>query len=547
VKLIKGGSGICAAEPEASAVFVDLELQASKQPSESDCHSSTPKTECPDPAPGERAQQASLKGCVAQGCKENRLGMVLLMALMSTSIGMTVFRITFPGADTMTMIGSLFVATNSTSASTPGAEREQVGEPSTSTSVMPSQSLSPSPSPPSPLPPHLSSLSPSPSPPPPRLSSSSPSPLLSPPSPSPRPPSPVPVPPLLVSSPQPLGPPPRSPPRPPSPLPSSPLSHPQPPQPPAIPPDEGVVYDLYTGWDSYRIGDMFAVTQYREDRCNDAECPIEWWRYSNQADYHCGTWPTSLACRYLQATSDESNFHVLAWLVGMTSPGLAPVADSAVVHLRVGDVFSENYARLRDMSTEQILQGPLICVPGVFSDAQHGGALRHCYVMNLAYYEEQVRRLPAHVRVIYLVGGSHYREGFWESSQYIRAVRAFFVSRGFWVQLRLGGNPDEDIVFMSRASYFIQGGGGYSLLLAGLVRQMNGTVLNYLPSCRSDICGDTGNDCCAPEGTWDRSCTVGGYFVQTAPRYERDFCTETFGEGVRFECCPVSPNPATGR
>ena len=41
-----------------------------------------------------------------------------------------------------------------------------------------------------------------------------------------------------------------------------------------------------------------------------------------------------------------------------------------------------------------------------------------------------------------------------------------------------GGNPDDDVVFMSRARYFIEGGGGFSILIAGMVRELGGTVLH---------------------------------------------------------------------
>ena len=37
-------------------------------------------------------------------------------------------------------------------------------------------------------------------------------------------------------------------------------------------------------------------------------------------------------------------------------------------------------------------------------------------------------------------------------------VRDHFISRGFQVDLRLGQNPDEDIVYMARSSYFIESG-----------------------------------------------------------------------------------------
>ena len=41
----------------------------------------------------------------------------------------------------------------------------------------------------------------------------------------------------------------------------------------------------------------------------------------------------------------------------------------------------------------------------------------------------------------------------------------------------LGGNPDDDIAFSANSRYFIQGGGGFSILLANMVSVMGGQVL----------------------------------------------------------------------
>ena len=40
----------------------------------------------------------------------------------------------------------------------------------------------------------------------------------------------------------------------------------------------------------------------------------------------------------------------------------------------------------------------------------------------------------------------------------------------------MGRDPDEDILYMSHATHFIQGGGGFSRLIGGLVRHMGGEV-----------------------------------------------------------------------
>ena len=55
--------------------------------------------------------------------------------------------------------------------------------------------------------------------------------------------------------------------------------------------------------------------------------------------------------------------------------------------------------------------------------------------------------------------------GFRRSSAYIRGVRRLFKAAGYRVHLRLGQKPDDDFALMSRATYFVQGGGGFSIRL----------------------------------------------------------------------------------
>ena len=59
-----------------------------------------------------------------------------------------------------------------------------------------------------------------------------------------------------------------------------------------------------------------------------------------------------------------------------------------------------------------------------------------------------------------------------------------------------------------------------------------------LVACRADasICGDVGNDCCAP-GSKLRSCALPGYIV-TPGGPSAGSCASTFGEAAIYQCCP---------
>ena len=240
---------------------------------------------------------------------------------------------------------------------------------------------------------------------------------------------------------------------------------PPPPPPPSSPPDDGQPFDLFTGYDQYRIGDMVARQRYRQDR----------------GEYHCNSWPNSMACRYMNSTQVDNDWPVLADIVraDFQAGVYRPPADAAVVHLRVGDVLI-NYGT-DGTSVYDVLHGDPICSGGIEVDVDHGGHLRNCYVKNLEYFRVQISKLPENVRTVYLLAASHRREDFTRSSEYIRGVRDFFLSQGFVVHLRLAQPPDDDIAFSANANYFVQGGGGFSIMLANLVNEMGGTVLTSPP------------------------------------------------------------------
>ena len=201
--------------------------------------------------------------------------------------------------------------------------------------------------------------------------------------------------------------------------------------------------------------------------------------YPTCGEWHCGLWPSSLACRYVQSTTAENDFGMLAAIIrtSYTDPAHTPPGDAVVAHLRVGDVFEDPYAG-HFMSVTDLLHGPAVCDVGIETDDNHGGETRHCYIKNLAYYRAQIEKLPSVVRTVYLIAGSHLEGDYTRSSDYIRGVRDFFLSVGFVVHLHLGGAPDDAFALAANARYFIVGGGGYSVLMANVNKAMGGTVLS---------------------------------------------------------------------
>ena len=78
---------------------------------------------------------------------------------------------------------------------------------------------------------------------------------------------------------------------------------------------------------------------------------------------------------------------------------------------------------------------------------------------------------------IMTVGVSGRGEAPWpRSNEYINGVAAWFRGKGFTVELQMGRNPDDDIVYLGLARHFFRGGGGFSRVAAGIVQHTGGTV-----------------------------------------------------------------------
>lgn len=200
--------------------------------------------------------------------------------------------------------------------------------------------------------------------------------------------------------------------------------------------------NLYTEWEGYRLGDLLKSRSARES-----------WRHGER--FHRKRFPQSLVVEYLKETKELSDFDVLHKIIqGRILDG----EGTCVVHLRVGDIVERS--KLTDAQRE---------AEGVTCDQGH------IYAHPLEWYRQKIALLKERkINRVILVSGSHVRyRAYPKSNAYIESVSNLFQSEGFEVELRLAGNPDEDIIFMSTASHFIKSGGGFSKMAEKLVL-MNG-------------------------------------------------------------------------
>ncbi|MCH2185778.1 hypothetical protein MK280_07895 [Myxococcota bacterium] len=204
--------------------------------------------------------------------------------------------------------------------------------------------------------------------------------------------------------------------------------------------------NLYTAWKGYRLGDMFSHAAERKS-----------WLHGSR--FHKKYFPQSITTEYLSRTEAEGDFEVLNDIVRSRRP---PDQQTCVVHLRIGDILEK-----AEQTAQEVVRQGVRCNEG------------YLYVQPISFYRERLETLKSHgVKRVVLVGGSHVRNRLYaKSNLYILAIAQLFKKEGFEVDLRLGGNPDDDLVFLSSASWFIESGGGFTRVAKKLVSINGGKVI----------------------------------------------------------------------
>lgn len=191
----------------------------------------------------------------------------------------------------------------------------------------------------------------------------------------------------------------------------------------------------------------------------------------------CKKWPGSLLCEFhkeARAPGDQGDpgtteaiqarlFRVIKRNDGNTSKG------DFVVHLRLGDVVEDaNY------SVEEFLETQRYFYP------RSVGKTWNAYVKPLQYYEKVAAQVSPGQSLV-IVGATHKTRKVAKSCQYAYAVAAYLRQRGLHVKLRLGSDPDSDLMYLTNSGAFVSSGGGYSVFAGDMVKKNGGRVLEIEP------------------------------------------------------------------
>ena len=226
-------------------------------------------------------------------------------------------------------------------------------------------------------------------------------------------------------------------------------------------------------WSLYRLADTSrAFCDLHPFVCAFCENP------ASECSKNCSVSPLYLPVGSLALHVSSLCQHGLTWVEALDlaidkrkkcAPVEAPPPGALVVHLRVGDVIDATNYTTSDLLTEQ---------RRFYADPMS------VYVKPLSFFDTFVESSFLRNRTVILVASATVGEHVSatpplpsKSCMYIH-IRRYFWSRGAGhVQLRLGNLPDDDILYMSMADFFLPSGGGFSRLPAYFVEKRGGTIL----------------------------------------------------------------------
>lgn len=237
---------------------------------------------------------------------------------------------------------------------------------------------------------------------------------------------------------------------------------------------------------------FFTATKFRTDPDTVASTSLNNYRLSDgilrQYDAPgCELFPNSLVCMYHHEANDSEELNMVALLrvIERNEQRMVKTVHehTAFVHVRLGDGLCAQY----DIQC----RGERVDVPSCWESDydcwRDANSVTKQYCYSKHWYDDVFDQL-ANLRVqrIEIIGDMHHwtrtspdpRKGdFTIDKAYVTDLANALRMRHFDVFVRDPRTPDEDFLYMCSAEVFVQGGGGYSALIASVVEARGGNVL----------------------------------------------------------------------
>jgi hypothetical protein len=224
-------------------------------------------------------------------------------------------------------------------------------------------------------------------------------------------------------------------------------------------------------WPHYQLGDCLLVcksckSSMSESRVKESSIVGHYWKDVCHEQEYSETFNLTYLTQLFEKFDEDPHPYRHPWR--------RPATDELVIHLRIGDVIDESRYSGNTTVFQMLREG---------ADTRHG---KH------SFYQKGIKSVKEYISTIresglqkvVLRGGSHFPKKYPKSRIYTKCLSEAIEKAGFTitsVQVDGEDNPDQDFFYMSHAKHFVQATGGYSRLIASMVKHNGGRILGRVP------------------------------------------------------------------
>jgi hypothetical protein len=227
--------------------------------------------------------------------------------------------------------------------------------------------------------------------------------------------------------------------------------------------------DLFNNYPSYRLGDGFYLTNESGVWINKKNHSIH--KNNIPLEELSETYSNSILSEYLKLSNyTEKDWDTLIEIVNNKFYRDININKSTdcLMHVRIGDVIDE-------LCSGQNFLDKFYKNINKRQDKNKSNIIRCNYVKPLKYFQQKIKKLiKMGITKVYLMAGAHIKlPSYKYSTYYINKIVEEIEKAGLQVELKLGGSPDDDLLFSINFDYFIPSGGQYCRLIKELNEQIN--------------------------------------------------------------------------
>ena len=227
--------------------------------------------------------------------------------------------------------------------------------------------------------------------------------------------------------------------------------------------------DLFNNHSSYRLGDGFYYPNNKLYWTNNKNHKVL--KHAIPLEQLSETYSNSILSEYLKLSNyNEKDWDTLIEIVNNKFYRDININKSTdcLMHVRVGDVIDELCSGkhflnkfYRNINTK--------------NEKKKLKIIRCNYIKPLKYFQQKIKKLiEMGITKVYLMAGAHIKlPSYKYSTYYINKIVEEIEKAGLQVELKLGGSPDDDLLFSMNFDYFIPSEGQYCRLIKELNEKIN--------------------------------------------------------------------------